>query len=241
MMNATVCHFWITSRSLWDGAAFPDLKAPLATLGLWVAFSPRQVASARVVGTGPEADDRNGKSSGELASNQMSSNLIPIAKLSGRVVTHWQGGEMALSEGCGLGGVRWEDASIPFLQLVKLDLQFADGDVFRLLSQIEDGTGFHGFYLVKLNNLAAPRPFDDPLSIFRERMLPELPLGEIEIAQLRHDGPNAIVEVRLLVSGTEIRMLAAEVQEYKDGSLSIVEPAESILIQVNGVRPSCAQ
>ena len=127
----------------------------------------------------------------------MSFNLIPIASLSGRVVTRWQGSEMALAEGRALGGVRWEDASIPFLQLVKLDLQFADGDVFRLLSHIEDGTGFHGFYLVELNELAAPRYLDDPLSIFRERVLPELPLGEIEIAQLRRGGPNAIVEMRL--------------------------------------------
>ncbi len=133
------------------------------------------------------------------------------------------------------------DASIPFLQLVNLDLQFADGDVLRLLSQIEDGTSFHGFYLVELDDLAAPRPFEDPLSIYRERVLLELPLGEIEIAQLRHDGPNAIVEMRLVVSGTEIRMLAAEVQEHDDGSLRVAGPDESILVQVNGVRPSCAQ
>jgi hypothetical protein len=185
----------------------------------------------------PGAEDRKRQLPGALASNQMSSNLIPIARLSGRVVTRWQGSEMALADSHDLDRVLWEDERIPFLQLGNLDLQFADGDVVRLLSQIEDGTGFHGFYLVKQEGLTAPRLSDDPLSIYRERVLSELPLGEIEIGQLRHDGPNAVVEMRLLIAGAEVRMLAAEVEERMDGSLRIVEPDESILVQVNGVRP----
>ncbi len=168
----------------------------------------------------------------------MTTGLIPIQKLAGRVVTLWQGGEMALAEARAGGEVRWEDPSIPFLQFVNLDLQFDDGQAVRLLSQLEDGTGFHGFYVEALHELPVLRTFDEPSSIFRDRVLCELPLGEIEIVELRHDGPNAIVEMRLRLSGTEIRLLAAEVYEEHDASLRIGELDESILVQVNGARPS---
>ena len=134
--------------------------------------------------------------------------------------------------------IRWRDPSIHFLQFTYLDIQLAGGQALRLLSQMEDGTGFHGFYLVELKELPALRVIQEPDSIFRERMVPELPAGRIEVAQVRRDGPNAIVEMQLRVLDDEVRFLAAEVYEEHDGSLRIVERDESILIQVNGVHPS---
>ncbi len=168
----------------------------------------------------------------------MTTNLIPIQKLEGRVVTWWQGGEMALAEARAGREVRWEDPSVPFLQFVNLDLRFDDGQAVRLLSQLEDGTGFHGFYVEALDELPKLRVFDESSSILRDRVLSELPLGKIEFVELRHDGPSAIVEMRLRLSGAEIRLLAAEIYEEHDASLRIGERDESILIQVNGARPS---
>ena len=167
----------------------------------------------------------------------MTINLVPIATLAGRVVTRWSGTEMALAEGREDRGVCWEDSSVPFLQFTHLDLQVDKGQVLRLLSQIDDGSGQHGFYLEELHEPHALRVSDDPSSIFRERTLTELPLGEIGIVDLRLDGPNAVVEMRLALSGSEIRLVAAEVYEEHDGSLRIVECDESILIQLNGERP----
>lgn len=134
--------------------------------------------------------------------------------------------------------IRWEDPSIPFLQFTWLDLQLDTGQVLRLISQMEDGSGHHGFYLEETDELAELRVVDDPSSIFRDRTLTELPLGEIEIVELRMDGPNAIVEMRLALSGAKLRLVAAEVYEEHDGSVRIVEHDESILIQLDGKRPS---
>ena len=167
----------------------------------------------------------------------MSSKLFPISTLAGLVITRWQGIEMALAEADTASDIRWADPGIPYLQLVDLDLVLATGQVFKLWSQPQDGTGFHGLYLEALDALPALFAPDDPSSIFRGRVLPELPVGAIEIAELRQDGPNATVEMRLMVAGAEVRLVAGEVYEQHDGSLRVVEPDESILLQVNGVWP----
>jgi hypothetical protein len=175
---------------------------------------------------------------GEPNPLRMTINLVPIATLTGRVVTRWSGTEMALAEGRENRGVCWEDSAVPFLQFTHLDLQIDTGQVLRLLSQIEDGSSHHGFYLEEIDEPGALRVSDDPTSIFRDRTLTELPLGEIRIVDLRQDGPNAIVEIRLALSDSEIRLVAAEVYEEHDDSLRVVERDESILIQLNGERPS---
>ena len=167
----------------------------------------------------------------------MSTKLFPISTLAGLVVTRWQGMEMALAEPHAASGIRWESPGIPFLQLVDLDLALANGQIFKIWSQMEDGTGFHGLYLEALDALPALFASDDPSSIFRSRLLPELPVGAIEIAELRQNGPNATVEVRLMVAGVEVRLVAGEIYEQHDGSLRVVEPEESLLLQVNGVWP----
>jgi hypothetical protein len=167
----------------------------------------------------------------------MSTKLFPISTLAGLVVTRWQGTEIALAEADAASDIRWEDPSIPFLQLVDLDLILADGQVFKFWSQLEDGTGFHGLYLEALDALPSLFTSDDPVSIARGRLLPELPVGAIEIVELRQDGPNATVEVRMMVAGVEVRLVAGEVYEQHDGSLLVVERDESILLQVNGMWP----
>ena len=125
----------------------------------------------------------------------------------------------------------------PRQQSHKASIRPENGQVFKFWSQMEDGTGFHGLYLEAMGALPAVLASDDPLSIFRSRSLPELPVGAIEIAELRQDGPNATVGVRLMVAGVEVRLVAGEVYEQHDGSLRVIEPDESILLQVNGTWP----
>lgn len=167
----------------------------------------------------------------------MPTKLFPISSLAGLVVTRWQGTEMALAEAHAASGVRWADPSIPFLQLADLHLDLANGRVFKFWSQMEDGTGFHGLYLEAVDVFPVISAPDDPSSIFRGRGLPELPTGAIEISELRQDGPDATVEIRLMVAGTEVRLVAGEVHEQVDGSLRVVERDESILLQLNGMWP----
>ena len=89
--------------------------------------------------------------------------------------------------------IRWEDPSIPFLQFIWLDLQLDTGQVLRLISQMDHGTGHRGFYLEEIAELPELRVSDDPSSVFRDRALTELPLGEVEIVGLLMDGPSATV------------------------------------------------
>jgi hypothetical protein len=167
----------------------------------------------------------------------MTTKLLPVSTLAGVIVSRWQGTEMALTEAHAASDIRWEDASIPFLQLADLDLQLANGEVFKLCSQLADGSGFHGLYLEALDALPPLFASDDPSSICRGRELSEFPAGVIEIAELVQDGPDATVEIRLMVAGTEVRLVAGEVHEQLDGSLRVVERDESILLQLNGMWP----
>jgi hypothetical protein len=168
----------------------------------------------------------------------MTNKIVPVSTLEGCVVTSWQGREMALAGDEDRLPIRWEDPSTPFLQFIWLDLQLDTGQVLRLISQMDHGTGHHGFYLEEIAELPELRVSDDPSSVFRDRALTELPLGEVEIVGLLMDGPSATVEMRLALSGAELRLVAAEVYEEHDGSVRIVEHDESILIQLDGKRPS---
>lgn len=165
------------------------------------------------------------------------SSPTPISVLQGQVVVRWQGLEMALSEGLPSAGALWEDPAIPFLQLVNIDVELANGQAFRIVSQSEDGTGFHGLFVLELERPPGLSPASDLSSIYRDRELHELPTGKVVVTGLRKEGPNATIEAKLRIGDADLSLLAAEVHEQLGGCLAIVEPDESILVQVNGLRP----
>lgn len=77
--------------------------------------------------------------------------LLPMSTLAGLVVTRWQGMQTALAEAHAASDIRWADPGIPFLQLTDLDLELANGQVFKIWSRVEDGTGRHGLFLQALD------------------------------------------------------------------------------------------
>jgi hypothetical protein len=68
--------------------------------------------------------------------------------------------------------------------------------------------------------------------------LDELPTGNITSVDVELDGYGDIAVVRLHVGGRNVSMRAAEVYEQGDGSLEVVEGDESVLLQVDGRRPT---
>lgn len=156
-----------------------------------------------------------------------------LRALNGNRVARWHGIEMALRES-GSGGLSdWQDESIPFLQLNRLDLMLANGIVASIITyQSDDRWG-----LCRRDALPPSRlPTDEPGSIFRSRPLDELPTGEIQgvtIATKESD----IAEVKLDVEGQEVRLWAGEVYEQNDNSLRVIPMDESVLLQVDGRRP----
>ncbi|WP_342117545.1 hypothetical protein [Pseudoduganella sp. OTU4001] len=161
-----------------------------------------------------------------------------MLELSGRFITRWVGMEMALSDGVlGEGPVQWEDESIPYLQLVSIDIQLDDDTSYRLLAQLDDGSGHYGLYLIARDKIEEPSACEVG-SIFRTRDLNELPVGMASIAIEQADGPNAVLRIEIRIESQSILCWAAEVYEENDGTFRIAERDESILLQIDGVRPN---
>lgn len=146
--------------------------------------------------------------------------------------------EMALSDGAyGEGSVLWEHESIPYLQLTSIDVLMEDGALYRLLSQADDGSGYYGLFLISIEALDAPSTCEAG-SIFRTRELHELPVGPVTVTIAQADGPTAILRIEVNVNSRSISCWAAEVYEENDGSFRIVGSDESILLQLDGIRPN---
>jgi len=164
-------------------------------------------------------------------------NIIPLIDLNGRSIAKWVAMEMALSDGAhGDRSILWEHESIPYLQLTSIDVLMEDGARYRLLSQADDGSGFYGLYLGSIDALDTPSTYEAG-SIFRTRELSELPVGPVTVAIAQADGPNAILRIEVNVNSHTISCWAAEVYEENDGSFRMVGADESILLQLDGIRP----
>jgi hypothetical protein len=177
--------------------------------------------------------------------------LHPLSFLHGREVVGWAGTEMAVNGGSESNvwneskgqwqveheQVEWSNPSVRYLQFTNLDIHLACGKTMRLLSQLDDGTGFYGLYLMEVEQ-GAKLGAEESWSICRPRELPELPHGLLNIEVLRRREPNAAIEANITIANDTINILAAEVHPRADGRFDIVEGDESLLIQLNGARPS---
>lgn len=170
--------------------------------------------------------------------------------LASEPIVRWLGHEMALAGGnavvtdetvtsgfAGESPVLWVHPDVPFWQFTELDFELKSGRVCRLLSQIDDGTGPYGLLLFELEKIQEPANAEDG-SIFRTRELSGLPTGLAKFDVLRQSASGAVIEVALAIGSDVVRLLAAEIHEQHDGSLHIHEEDESILLQVNGQRPT---
>jgi hypothetical protein len=175
--------------------------------------------------------------------------VLHVSLLEGKNIVRWIGTEMALGGGgssvddqtvdtgwCGAAPVVWEHKSVPFRQFIGIDIELASGEMYRLLSQFEDRTNFYGLYLRPLSEMTTPRGADVG-SIYRARELVELPTGVATVNVLRQDGPTSVIEATLLFNQLKVRLLSAEVYERGDESFEVVEGDESILVQLNGLKP----
>lgn len=163
---------------------------------------------------------------------------LPFSQLAGHTIVSWVGTKMALSAGPqGEGPIVWEHPSIQYLQLISIDMMLSDGEVYRVLSQSDDGSGYYGLYLERQVAMEAPS-CPESGCIYRTRMLNELPIGAATIAVRESDGPSAVLRVEAIVDGSMVTLLSGEVYERDEGNFFVAERDESILVQVDGVRPT---
>lgn len=163
---------------------------------------------------------------------------LPFSPLAGHIIVSWVGTEMALSEGPqGEGPIVWEHPSVPYLQLISLDMMLSDGEVYRVLSQSDDGSGCYGLYLERQPAMEAST-CPESGSIYRTRVLNELPIGVVTITVRESDGPNAVLCIEVIVDGRRVTLRSGEVYERNEGNFFVAERDESILVQVDGIRPT---
>lgn len=149
--------------------------------------------------------------------------------LEGAVVNKWDCIEVALSE----DPLRWNNPDIEYLQCDRIDIHFKDGTVFSLITcQNNDEFG-----LYMKNDLSPIDVSDNPLSIFKYRILDELPAGKIKEVFLKKSGKNNISTLCLTINDKKVSFFAAEVDQHSDGYFFIREMDESILVQLNGRKP----
>ena len=148
--------------------------------------------------------------------------LVDIPKLDGLSIARWVGTEMALAGGAEEDDpVLWEHSSVPYLQLISVDIQLSDGSVYRMYSNSNDGSGYYGLYLMSRDTIDTPASPENG-SIYRTRDLVELPIGQATVAIKEVHGPDAALRVEIAVSGHSVSFWAAEVYERGEGQFDIL-------------------
>ena len=152
-------------------------------------------------------------------------------RLTDTEISRWSGVEMALTEGRE-GGEVWDHPAIPFLQMLYLDAELADGTLLRFGTDQEDC----------LCGLSVSRPDDVDADtsgwdgIYRSSVPSHLPCGVVRGVEI--STTNSLIEqVRILFEVSSLRLSAGEVYEQHDGSFRIVSQDKSILVQVDGAHP----
>jgi len=166
-----------------------------------------------------------------------------LQDLDQQMIVGWRACEMALAEGGRWdmdesgrqrwvpGEAVWSHPQVPYLQFIEIWIQLVDGRVWSMLSRIDDGSGFHGLYLVTPE--ASESGPGVPASIgYRDRLLAELPLGLVRIKDMRRDADGFVVEMCMLIGQKVVRFLSGEVYERGQGLFEVIELDESILVQI---------
>lgn len=147
------------------------------------------------------------------------------------VVSSWSGVEMALTEGR-QGGDVWEDSTIPYLQMLSVDLVRGDGSRFRITTEQADD--LWGLSIREFTDVEEGE--SNWSGIFRDGALDYLPFGRISNVELTSMG-GLIDRVCLSVGRSRIQFVPGEVYEQSNGSLRVATHDESILVQVDGAHP----
>lgn len=155
-----------------------------------------------------------------------------LERLEGREVHQWVGVEMALSEGTDGGPVIWRHPTIPYLQFDRLDAVFDDGEACSILSRLDDGSDYFGVYSpTGTRECLSLEPYQ-PGSIFRTRMLAELPVGKVSDLKAKTDESGNVLELSIGIAGSTVRIVSGEIYETWSDAYKIELIDESLLVQV---------
>jgi hypothetical protein len=167
-------------------------------------------------------------------SDWINTNTAKLKGLQGSSVERWFCAEMALRETGADGLPQWNDESVPYLQLGRLDLQLSNGKLSSIITYQNDDQ-FGLCYSEELPPLELGST--EAGSIFRNRELEELPIGKVDSVSVSFDRSGDISDVEMQIGEHRVSLKAGEFYEQWDGSLELLTMDESILVQVDGERP----
>ena len=150
----------------------------------------------------------------------MTKRYFRLELLDGQHVRKLVGREMALDD----YGPQWTHPTVPCLQLDALFFCLDNGKTVKLYGFHSDDGGAE----FALEECEPPEIYQgEPEDFFRTRVLDELAIGPFR--SIRTEGETGVELWRIQVGESEIVLVAAEVEAYKDGYL-FRRPDESILL-----------
>lgn len=122
------------------------------------------------------------------------------------------------------------DPTLAFVQGNVLELRTSGGETFHFSCHQDDDSWALWVGTVPSSRHLAP---DIGEGWFRVRPLPEFPRGRVDKVQVAASLSN-IQEIRIVIGGREVILRAGEVYENMDGTLTVCDHDESVLIFLDG-------
>jgi len=145
--------------------------------------------------------------------------------LTGKIVTDAWVQEMALYGPENAG--HFTDPNLNFVQANVLELRTSDGQSFHFSCVQDDDTWAIWPYVVSADKHLTSEAGE---GTFRTRSMPEFPRGLIGKLHMNAEHGERIQEIRMTIDQREIFLRAGEVYENIDGTLTVRDRDESVLV-----------
>lgn len=152
-----------------------------------------------------------------------------LKALTGAVVTEAWVNEMALYGPEDAG--HFADPGLNFVQANVLELRTLDDQTIHISCVQDDDTWIIWPHLVSTDKRLCA---DVGEGTFRTRPMPEFPRGAVSGLQIDADNGSSIQEIRISIDRREVFLRAGEVYENTDGTLSVFDRDESVLVFLDG-------
>ncbi|ATY30940.1 hypothetical protein [Sphingomonas psychrotolerans] len=152
-----------------------------------------------------------------------------LKALAGAVVTDAWVNEMALYGPEDAG--HFTDPSLNFVQANVLELRTLDGGTIHISCVQDNDTWAIWPHVVSTDKQLSS---DVGEGTFRTRPMPEFPRGSVSCFQMAPDDVSSIQEIRMTIDKREVILRAGEVYEKTDGTLSVCDRDESVLVLLDG-------
>lgn len=148
--------------------------------------------------------------------------------LTGKIVTEVWVNEMALYGPEDAG--HFSDPILNLVQANVLELRTSSGQIFHFSCVQTDDVWAIWPYLVSGDRQLTADPGE---GTFRTRPMPEFPRGMVNRLRIEPEERMNIQEVRMTVDQRQVILRAGEIYENTDGTLSVVDRDESVLVFLN--------